>query len=76
MTSVAIEYCVPCGHLERAQSVQESILSTFGERVDSVSLVTGNSGVFRIEADDELIFDVQDEEFDLDAIVDRVDDRL
>ena len=76
MTDVAIEYCVPCGHLERAQNLQEQLLSTHGQDLASVALVTGDSGVFRVEVDGEEIFDVADDEYDQDAIVEAVSGRL
>jgi selenoprotein W-related protein len=75
MTSVEIEYCVPCGFLDRAQAVQESLLRTFGERLDAVTLRTGRDGVFRVSVDGTVVFDVADDEFDVDEIVRRVRDE-
>lgn len=72
MTEVEIEYCVPCGHLNTAQQLQEAILSQFGQQVDRVSLKTGDGGVFKVSADGDLLFDKADEEFDVDEIVRRV----
>ena len=76
MTSVEIEYCVPCGMLERAQDVQHALLEEYGEGLDSVALVTGDSGVFEVRADGERIFDKDEDEFDVDAIVDSVGERV
>lgn len=76
MTHVEIEYCVPCGRLPRAQDLQEAILEAFGERVDRVALVTGDSGVFTVRADDELVFDKAEDDYDESAIVDDVGDRV
>jgi len=72
MTRVEIEYCVPCGMLDRAQDVQAAILRQFGEGVDEVALVTGADGVFEVRADGEELFDKADDEFDVDEIVRRV----
>lgn len=72
MTTVEIEYCVPCGMLGRAQDVQEAILEEFGEEVDRVALVTGDSGTFEVRADGEVVFDKETDEFDQAAIVDGV----
>ncbi|MFB6299746.1 MAG: SelT/SelW/SelH family protein [Halobacteriales archaeon] len=72
MTSVEIEYCVPCGHLNRAQDLQKEILSEFGLEIDSVSLKTGDNGVFKVRADGDLIFDKSEEDFDKDDIVERI----
>lgn len=69
MTHVEIEYCVPCGFLERAQDVQYALLSAFGERLDAVTLATGTDGVFVVRVDDRVLFDVADDEFDVDEIV-------
>ncbi|MFC3957868.1 SelT/SelW/SelH family protein [Halovivax cerinus] len=76
MTTVDITYCVPCGHLDRAQDLQHQILSTYGQELDAVSLVTGDSGVFTVHADGDLLFDTAEDEYDPDAIVAQVRDRL
>lgn len=72
MTAVDIEYCVPCGMLDRAQNVQAALLEEYGERLDAVALVTGDSGVFRVDAEGETVFDKDEDEFDVDAIVESV----
>lgn len=76
MTEVEIEYCVPCGLYDRAEDVQSALLDEYGERLDSVALVTGDSGVFKVRADGEQVFDKEDDEFDVDAIVDSVGDYV
>lgn len=76
MTSVEIEYCVPCGHLDRASDLQHAILSQFGQDLDSVALVTGDNGVFQVRADGETIFDKAEEGYDTDEIVRRVREQL
>lgn len=73
--SVEIEYCVPCGHLERAIDTQRAILKTFGRRVDGVRLKTGHGGVFTIRVDDQQIYD-KSRGFDLDAIIADVEARI
>lgn len=72
---VQIQYCVPCGHLPRAQDIQKTILERFGERIDGVKLKTGNSGVFKIWAGQELIYE-KPQEFDLDKVVEDIEARL
>lgn len=72
MSEVEIEYCVPCGHRETAQDVQTALLEAFGQKLDRVALKTGDSGVFKVRADGELVFDKSEDEFDVDAIVNRV----
>lgn len=69
MTRVEVEYCVPCGMLNRAQDVSGAILQQFGEKVDEVSLLTGDNGVFIVRVDGETVFDKEEDEFDVDAIV-------
>lgn len=69
MTSVEIEYCVPCGLRGRAIDVQEALLEEYGERLDRVALVTGDSGVFEVRVDDDLVYDKATDEYDVDAIV-------
>lgn len=74
MTLVEIEYCVPCGHLQRAQSLQGELLSTYGQELDSVALVTEDGGTFRVHVGNELIFDLAEDEYDAEAIVQGVGD--
>jgi selenoprotein W-related protein len=69
MTTVEIEYCVPCGHLDRAEDVQHALLKSFGRDLEAVTLRTGTNGVFTVSVDGEPIFDVADDEFDVDQIV-------
>ena len=76
MTNVEIEYCVPCGHLDRASDLQHALLSQFGQNIESVSLVTGGGGVFQVRADGETVFDKAEEGYDVDEITRRVRDRL
>ncbi|AQL41365.1 selenoprotein [Halorientalis sp. IM1011] len=72
MTEVEIEYCVPCGFLDRAENVQHVLLSTFGEKLDAVTLRTGANGVFRVTVDGERVFDKQEDAFDVDEITRQV----
>ncbi|MGH8873199.1 MAG: Rdx family protein [Acidimicrobiia bacterium] len=37
-TAVEIEYCVPCGHLDRVIDTQRVILERFGQRLHGVRL--------------------------------------
>jgi selenoprotein W-related protein len=73
--SVEIEYCVPCGHLDRAIDTQRAILDRFGQSVDGVRLKTGDAGVFTIRVDDEQIFD-KTQGYDLDHIIGEIEQRL
>lgn len=76
MTAVDIEYCVPCGFLDRAETIQHQLLSNFGQQLDSVALVTGDHGVLRVSVDGETVFDKQDDEYDVDEITRSVRERL
>jgi len=76
MTAVEIEYCVPCGFLPRAEDVQHDLLETFGQELDSVALVTGDHGVFRVSVDGEVVFDKENDEFDVDAITRSVREHV
>ncbi|MFC4246455.1 SelT/SelW/SelH family protein [Natribaculum luteum] len=76
MTTVQIEYCVPCGFLNRAEDVQHALLTNFGQELEAVTLRTGDHGVFTVHVDDEKVFDKADDEFDVDEIVRSVRERL
>jgi selenoprotein W-related protein len=73
--AVEIEYCVPCGHLERAIDTQRAILQTFGRWVDGVKHKTGHGGVLTIRVDREEIYD-KSRGFVLEDILNDVEARL
>ncbi len=68
MTTVEIEYCVPCGFLERAEAVQHALLSQFGEDIDELTLITGDHGIFEVRVDGEVVFEKSEDEYDVDGI--------
>jgi selenoprotein W-related protein len=76
VTAVEVEYCVPCGHLARAQQVQEALLRQFGRDLEAVSLVTGDGGVFVVRVGDEPVFDLSEDDYDVDEIVRRVEPHV
>jgi selenoprotein W-related protein len=76
MTAVEIEYCVPCGFLVRAESVQHLLLQQFGQQLERVALVTGDDGVFTVSVDGERVWDKSEDEFDPDLILRRVKPHL
>jgi selenoprotein W-related protein len=76
MTRVEIEYCVPCGHLDRAVDVQTTLLELFGQQLAAVTLRTGDGGVFEVRVDGETVFDKAEDEFDVEAITGAVRERV
>lgn len=76
MSSVEIEYCVPCGFRERALDVQGAILNGVEDELDELALVMGDHGVFEVRVDGETAFDKADDEFGVDGIVRAVRDAL
>lgn len=72
---IEIEYCVPCGYLERAIDAQRTLLTALGGELESVTLKTGVKGVFTFRANDEVIYSKPDE-FDITTIVEDVKARL
>jgi selenoprotein W-related protein len=76
MTTVEIEYCVPCGYLDRASGLQNLLLRTFRDQLDRVALVTGDNGVFVVRVDGERVFDISEDDYDPDEVVRRVRERV
>jgi selenoprotein W-related protein len=76
MTTVEIEYCVPCGFREQAIDVERAILGAVERELDELSLVMGDHGVFRVAVDDETVYDKAEDEFDVDDIVREVRDQV
>lgn len=54
---IVITFCVKCHWHLRAGWMAQELFSTFGDEIGEVALVLGDSGVFRITCDDELIWD-------------------
>lgn len=73
--TVEIQYCVPCGHLERAVDVQKAILTHFGQKIDGVKLKTGDSGIFKIRVNGEEIYSKPDP-FDIDAVIGTIAQKV
>jgi selenoprotein W-related protein len=69
MTTVEIEFCLPCGYLNRAEDVQHVLIQTLGETIDEVTLIPGDDGVFTVTVDDTKVFDIADDDYDVDQIV-------
>lgn len=76
MTNVEIEYCVPCGFLDRAMDAQRALLTTFGEELEAVTLRTGADGVFVVRIDETVLFDKSEDPYDVDEIVRSVREYL
>lgn len=74
-TDVEIEYCHPCGHLERAIGTQRVILNEFGRKLRAVTLLTGEGGVFKIRVNGEEVFD-KSQGYDEAAILESITKRL
>ncbi|WP_396613165.1 SelT/SelW/SelH family protein [Haloferax sp. S1W] len=72
MTAIEIEYCVPCGFLNRAEEIQHTLLQQFGQQVERVALVTGDHGVLTVTVDGERVWDKSEDEYDPDLILRRV----
>lgn len=72
---IEIEYCVPCGYLERAIDAQRTLLTALGADLEAVTLKTGTKGVFTFRAGDEVIYSKPDD-FDITTIVEKVKARL
>ena len=74
--NVTIEYCVPCGHLERAIDVQRDLLTRYGGRLERVALQTGSGGVVKVSVDDQRVLDAARDGFDLAAVTDAIDQQV
>ncbi|PSQ09871.1 selenoprotein [Halobacteriales archaeon QS_5_70_15] len=74
--AVEIEYCVPCGYLNRAVDVQTALLDRFGQQLDRVALVTGDSGVLEVRVDGETVFDKAEDDYDVEGIGDAVAEQV
>lgn len=69
MTAVEIEYCVPCSFRDRALDVARAVLTALEADLDALTLTTGDHGVFVVRVDGDPVFDVAEDDFDVDEIV-------
>ena len=69
MTTVELEYCVPCEFRRRALDVETAVLGALEAEIDEFRLVMGDGGVFEVRVDGETVYDKQEEAFDVDGIV-------
>ncbi|ACV48906.1 MULTISPECIES: SelT/SelW/SelH family protein [Halomicrobium] len=76
MSTVEIEYCVPCGFRERAIEMSEAILNGCERELDELSLVMGDHGVFRVNVDGETVYDKAEDSAELDEVVRTVRSAL
>ena len=76
MTTVEIEYCVPCDFRERALDLERAILTALERDLDRVSMVMGDHGVFRVTVDGEAVYEKSEDDYDVDAIVRAVRKRV
>lgn len=54
---LAITYCRRCRFLPRAAWIAQELLTTFAEELAEVALIPGESGVFEVRLDGEMLFD-------------------
>jgi len=76
VTTVEIEYCVPCGFRDRALDVERAILTALETDLAELTLTMGDHGVFAVRVDGEVVYDKSEDEFDVDGIVRDVRKRL
>ena len=76
MTAVTIEYCVPCGLRDSALDTADAILAEFGRDLDGVTLTPGHGGVFKVCADGEVVFDTDEQSYDIDTITDVIETHV
>lgn len=72
MPNVEIQYCVPCGHLDRAIDTQRHLLEEFGQGLDGVRLKTGEGGIFTVDVNGDRVFDKNETPYDLGLITTAV----
>ena len=75
MTTVEIEYCVPCGLRDNALNTSDAVLAEFGQELDGLTLTPGHGGVFKVYADGEMVFNKDDQDYDIDTITDAIQAR-
>ena len=55
--TITIHYCTQCNWMLRATWMAQELLHSFSEDIAAVTLVPGSGGIFRIEADEEIVWE-------------------
>ena len=78
MVAVTIRFCVPCRYQFKAIQDADAILREFGQRLTSLSLETGDHGVYDVLVDGDLVFSLAEAERFPEGsdLVDRIRTRL
>ncbi len=76
MSTIDIEYCVPCGMRDQAVNIQEAILAAVEEDVDQVSLTPGHGGVVIVSVDGDHVFHSGEDDYDPDTVIERIVDDV
>ncbi len=58
---VTIEYCTQCRWLLRAAWMAQELLTTFDQEIAELTLKPGTGGVFKVRANDALVWSRKDE---------------
>ena len=61
MNKVTIRYCTGCKWLLRSAWMAQELLSTFEQEIDELTLKPGNSGIFEVWANDQLVWSRADD---------------
>ena len=75
MTTIEIEYCVPCGLRESTLDALDAILEAFDREVDGLTLTPSYGDVFKVYVDGEVVFDKDEQDYDIDTITDAIQAR-
>jgi selenoprotein W-related protein len=73
---LTIDYCDECGHLDKAVEIAREVMEEYSESFDSVELIPSENGVLRVSIESEVVFDLDEEEFSISDIKQKVSDHL
>lgn len=73
---LTIDYCTECGYLDKAVEAAREVLAEYGESFDKAELVPSEGGVFRVSVESEVLFDIDEHQFSVKEIQERVGEHL
>ncbi|MFB6291849.1 MAG: Rdx family protein [Candidatus Nanohaloarchaea archaeon] len=73
---LTIDYCTDCGHSDKAIKTAEAAAQNYEEEFDQIVLVPADDGVFRVSIEGHIIFDIDEDSFEVGKIMERIDERL
>lgn len=73
---LTIDYCAECGHLDKAVQIVRDLLEEHDDTFEKAELVPSDGGVLRVSIDSEVVFDIDEDDFSIEQVDEKVEEYL